>query len=567
MKHSVMGLIVCGTAVALMLSACASPARIASPDVIDTWQPPEGVEATPPLSCGEIGGLFAYDATAPLDIQEEKRWHEDGVTITDFNYASPRGGRVPATLFVPDGPGPFAGMVFMHGSGGDRHSLLWLASTYARLGVVGITIGAPFTRPEHDNYQGIIFREQDAREQIQLIVDLRRAVDILVARPDVTPQRLAYLGLSYGGSMGGLMAAVEHRLKGYVLQVGDGGLVEHFSGSMIMGLPEKVRREWLAAMWPIEPIHYVGCAAPASLLFQNGTLDTNVPPADALRYQRAGSEPKTIRWYWADHGLNWEAYQDQAEWLKVLIGIAGCRVAFPFGVRVALIAWSVLAAVSFVLLAVHLWRTRRGQHVPAGACLLWLLTTAFLGPLGLAAYWLSGRWPGAVGESTGLVSPARPAFGSAAWAATGNLCGVIVYLELIIYVYIPQILGSSVLKIAALVLLTFCAGRLIYAVSRWISRSDARFLASFRRPWYAEVASTCLVLAGALPVFAVLERIFRRWLGPFVLDLLYPPLWGGLILAGLVGTLVSYLLHWWLIQRGVICWGVEVESGEAAEGC
>ena len=66
--------------------------------------------AAMPRSVQAAGGLFAYDATAPLDIQEEKRWHEDGVTITDFNYASPRGGRVPATLFVPDGPGPFAGM-------------------------------------------------------------------------------------------------------------------------------------------------------------------------------------------------------------------------------------------------------------------------------------------------------------------------------------------------------------------------------------------------------------------------------------------------------------------------
>jgi 7,8-dihydro-6-hydroxymethylpterin-pyrophosphokinase len=29
-------------------------------------------------------------------------------------------------------------------------------------------------------------------------------------------------------------------------------------------------------MWPIEPIHYVGCASPAALLFQNGTLDLDI---------------------------------------------------------------------------------------------------------------------------------------------------------------------------------------------------------------------------------------------------------------------------------------------------
>ena len=36
-------------------------------------------------------------------------------------------------------------------------------------------------------------------------------------------------------------------------------------------------------MWPIEPVHYVGCAAPAAILFQNGTQDGLVSPADALR--------------------------------------------------------------------------------------------------------------------------------------------------------------------------------------------------------------------------------------------------------------------------------------------
>ena len=74
-------------------------------------------------------------------------------------------------------------------------------------------------------------------------------------------------------------------------------------------------------MWPIEPIHYVGCASPAALLFQNGTPDTVVYPADALSYQEAGSEPKTVRWYCSGHNLNGAALQDQAEWLSELIGI------------------------------------------------------------------------------------------------------------------------------------------------------------------------------------------------------------------------------------------------------
>jgi len=73
-----------------------------------------------------------------------------------------------------------------------------------------------------------------------------------------------------------------------VLRVGDGGLLTHITGPedprTFPGIPPSTQQAWLGAMWPIEPIHYVGHAAPAALLFQNGTEDDAVPPADGLRY-------------------------------------------------------------------------------------------------------------------------------------------------------------------------------------------------------------------------------------------------------------------------------------------
>jgi cephalosporin-C deacetylase-like acetyl esterase len=46
-------------------------------------------------------------------------------------------------------------------------------------------------------------------------IDLRRAVDLLIARPDVDQRRLAYVGINYGAAMGGLLAGVEDRIKAY----------------------------------------------------------------------------------------------------------------------------------------------------------------------------------------------------------------------------------------------------------------------------------------------------------------------------------------------------------------
>jgi len=567
---------------AIGLVGCSS-GRVAPPDVVDTWQPPAGTDAAAPVSCEENRSLFAYDAQAPLDIQEVSRSRGEGTTVIDLTYASPMGGRVPATLVVPDGSGPFAGLLFQHGMGdsstpGIRRMLLPMAEGYARLGALVILIDAPFARPEHRGSASIVLAEQDRREQIQLIVDLRRAVDLLLSRSEVDPQRLAYVGISYGGAMGGLLAGVEDRLQGYVLMVGDGGLVTHVTGpedtAWWLAKPEELRRQWLAWMWPIEPIHYVHCAAPAALLFQNGTLDMSVPPADALRYQQAGSEPKTVQWYQAGHGLRWEALRDQVEWLRDAIGLARYQ-AFPRSVRVVLIAWFLLTVGSLAFLALDLWRTR---PAPRGARLLWLLTTLFLGPLGLAAYWISGRQPGDAGESAEPMSPARRALGSAAWAAAGNLIGAIVALGLLLY--FPQVFGSSLVsQIATILLLSLSMGWLTFAASRWISWSDVRYVISFRRPvhvlseaeGFAEVVSTCLVLTGAYPTFTVLEaRYLARWTNPFGFDLFYPPLWGVLCLAALAGTLVAYPFHLWMmragtpVRRGVLRWGGAAMSGEAA---
>ena len=176
------------------------------------------------------------------------------------------------------------------------------------------------------------FREEDRDHQIQLIVDLRRGVDLLASRADVDTNRIAYVGLSYGAAMGGLLAGVEKRIKAYVLMAGDGGLIEHFCDTAKVpysceafqfesaGSERRLER-WLKAMEPIEPIRFVGHAAPAALFFLNGRHDRAVPEADALRYQRAGSEPKRIKWYDSGHQLPPEASRDLVEWLQSQVGI------------------------------------------------------------------------------------------------------------------------------------------------------------------------------------------------------------------------------------------------------
>jgi len=273
--------------------------------------------------------LFDYDAKAPLDVKVVSTEKKGTVTVQEITYASPKGGRVPATLMVPDGPGPFAGVLLMHGMPGTRAGTLPEAEALAKRGAVTLSIDAPFSRSAeaNDPRRAVRFTEQDRDQQVQLIIDWRRGVDLLLSRKNVDPKRLAYVGRSYGGAMGGLLAGVEKRIKAYALVVGDGGLVSHFTGANdgpgpLSRISTDARKRWLAAMEPVEPIRFVGRAAPAQLLFQNGRRDQLVPPADGEVYQKAGSQPKTVKWYDAGHSLNEQATRDRHLWLAEQIGIA-----------------------------------------------------------------------------------------------------------------------------------------------------------------------------------------------------------------------------------------------------
>jgi dienelactone hydrolase len=279
-------------------------------------------------ACDEGGserrnGLFAYDDGAPPSIRAKDYWHNGGVRVTSLTYASPMGGRVPALVLVPRGNGPFAGLIVQHGLPGDRFGVLQDAADLAGLGVVVVAIDAPWARRrELPN-----FTERDRADQIQLIVDLRRAVDLLQSRDDVDDDRIGYVGFSYGAAMGGLFAGVEDRIAAFVLAVGDGGLVTHLTGpedadGPLSRLPAARRKSWLAAMEPIEPLKWIG-SAEAPILFQSGRHDEAVPPADAREFHQAAREPKDVRWYDSGHFLPPEAMCDAARWLQEEIAVAG----------------------------------------------------------------------------------------------------------------------------------------------------------------------------------------------------------------------------------------------------
>jgi len=314
----------------ILLAACSGPIRTIAPaEQTPTATNPDASTSTPIVDIYEQNiHLFDYDAESTVLFTEVSAEKEDGYTLYDINYASPKTGNVPAYLVVPEGSGPFAGILLMHGSSGSRETLLPLAKDLSYTGAVVLTVSAPSARISGRDW--ITFMPQDRDEQIQLMVDLRRGVDLLLQREKVDPSRIGYIGYSYGAAMGGLLAGIEPRIKAYGLMVGDGGLVNHFTdeGQPVGGfetINPAARERWLEAMQPLEPIYYIGHASPSALFFQNARHDMSVSEEDALAYQTAGSEPKKVEWYDSGHGLPPQAYTDMVAWLAEQIGIDAAR--------------------------------------------------------------------------------------------------------------------------------------------------------------------------------------------------------------------------------------------------
>ena len=271
--------------------------------------------------------IFDYDAKAPLDVKERTVEEVEGVQIRDITYASPKGGQVTAYLVTPKGKGPFAGILFMHWGQGDRTEFLSEAVAYAKAGAVSLMIDAPYNRP---GFQGGDFFVQPEREHdmyIQLVVDLRRGFDLLLARADVDPKRLGYVGHSLGATWGGALAGVDHRATAFVLMGGLPSLTDFpeddtYAQFILRRYSKEQVENYIRVISPINPEHFVWQAVPGAILFQFAKHDRYISERSAARYDKAASQPQESRRYFTSHEFNdLEALRERAEWLRMKLGL------------------------------------------------------------------------------------------------------------------------------------------------------------------------------------------------------------------------------------------------------
>jgi len=266
---------------------------------------------------------FDYDHKSPLNIKQVGVQRRANATVYDITYDSPKGGVVPAYLVVPRGRGPFAAIIWGHWYWGNssqrnRREFLDEAIALAPSGVVSLLTDGPIARPGYVTSKDPL-SELQITNMVHAVVDMRRGLDLLLARRDVDRGRIAYVGHSYNAQVGAFLAGLDHKFKTFVLMAGVLSDEVDFRSREFQNLRQKVGPEKFDAYvrkyyWTDEG-KYIANAAPAFVFLQYAAHETFLNPDRAREYLAVVSEPKRLEIYDADHNLNAAARRDRIHFL------------------------------------------------------------------------------------------------------------------------------------------------------------------------------------------------------------------------------------------------------------
>lgn len=260
------------------------------------------------FSWEQLQAVYAYDASRPLDAQEQEPSVTGALQSQHISFSGADGERVPAMLYRPVGEERPPCVLFLHGYGGKKEHGQLAASLLVPQGLAVMAIDARLHGERAEPGKSLLSPESlaDGRPLVNTVIDNRRAIDYLGSRQDLDAERLTVLGVSMGGILGAVLAAVDERVDAAALLVAGGrwDLVvadsQHPSAQSIreLGLSSDQIRQVTAT---IDPVNFVGHIAPRPLLMVNGDKDEIIPRACAEALHAAAGEPKQVIWYQGGH--------------------------------------------------------------------------------------------------------------------------------------------------------------------------------------------------------------------------------------------------------------------------
>ena len=176
---------------------------------------------------------FNYDKT-PLEAKIESTLEDESWRMEKISFRTGYGKeRMDAYLYLPkDMSPPYQPIVYIGGSGDIFSKKFNPASVNNWVDFImksGRALMIPILKGTHERHDELKSDLQDESvfykdHLIMWRKDVSRAIDYLETRKDIQPDNIGYLGWSWGGFLGGIIPALENRIKAIVLNVGGMGM-------------------------------------------------------------------------------------------------------------------------------------------------------------------------------------------------------------------------------------------------------------------------------------------------------------------------------------------------------
>ena len=263
-----------------------------------------------------LSQMREYQKFESNDLRIVGKRVQDGLESQLMVIETPFGYRRVAEMIRPDRDGSYAAILYVHWyepESIDSHRTQFDAEAQelARAGAVCLSIETLWS--DRDFFLKRT-QEDDMRNSMEEVVNIRRAMDLLLSQPNIDSKRFAYVGHDFGGMYGVLAGSLDQRPTQYVIMASTPRFPDWYL--YLPKLEGEQQESFIRAMSEIDPITHVPNLSPAEVFFQFATDDFHVPKERAEEFFAAANDPKEMKWYDAKHGLNEQATQDRIAWLK-----------------------------------------------------------------------------------------------------------------------------------------------------------------------------------------------------------------------------------------------------------
>lgn len=257
----------------------------------------------------------------PFEYRMELAIQRPGYRVYQLRYSSPvetpfeTNNVISAEYYVPEDLGPDdarrPAVICLHILGGGFELVQLVSSSLASRGIPAIWFKLPYYGERRPTGLKDDPRQDPARfvEALsQGLLDVRRTIDVLAARPEVNPSRIGITGISLGGMLAGTVAGADPRIHRAALILSGGDVLEilHHAresrriSQLLKDLPLDERGKVEQSLRAVDPLTHASAlrerAQDGRVIMINAGSDEVIPRAATVKLAKALGIDDEVIW-------------------------------------------------------------------------------------------------------------------------------------------------------------------------------------------------------------------------------------------------------------------------------